>query len=529
TTLTWPQAPTSVVEVIFYYQDVLQDGSFGAPIVIGTDSNPADGAAIVWEYIGEFHGGLTARASMGGAVPTAITAQALIVWSQAEEEPEAIGQVVADTGTWGEDDTWELPYEDLTTLAWPEAPTDAVEILFFYQHFGPDGNLGAPIWIGTDDDPADGASITWEYHGEFHGGLTAHATLGGDIPTAITVEPLYVRSQAEATQEIGQVVADSGAWGDDGNWMLPYDGETTLTWPEAPATAAEVHFFYQHVQQDGSVDAPIWIGTDDDLAGGASIDFDYNGAFQGVVRAEATLGGDIPFAVTEHDLPVASYPDVPGNQGTLSVEPPGEIEGEAMQLIIGTTVTLNWELAPQDATHVEFYITATSAGDVLLGTDDDPADGASIVFTVPEYDYLVALTATALMADGREIHPLQILTIATVTGPIGGQGTLTTDPPGRVEGGWTYLPIGEEVQIVWQNAPTGFERVEFAMAPTGTGITPTPIGTDTDSSDGVSVPWQVLGGSGHIMATAYFADGHEIMPEGMLQFVGEGDAPNAAQ
>ena len=96
-------------------------------------------------------------------------------------------------------------------------------------------------------------------------------------------------------------------------------------------------------------------------------------------------------------------------------------------------------------------------------------------------------------------------------------GTLTITPSLGVDGGWTVLPGGEMVIVMWPEALTNAVRVDFSESPGGTGNPPQVFATDTDLSDGASISWQVPQqmNKGYIQAAAYRADGSEVDSNGI--------------
>ena len=76
-------------------------------------------------------------------------------------------------------------------------------------------------------------------------------------------------------------------------------------------------------------------------------------------------------------------------------------------------------------------------------------------------------------------------------------------------GNWA-LQAGDDIRIVWEQAPPGAEMYEFTFEPDEVGPALF-LGEDLDPSDGVSILWTVpehLAGS--FEAAAYFADGGVI-------------------
>jgi hypothetical protein len=78
------------------------------------------------------------------------------------------------------------------------------------------------------------------------------------------------------------------------------------------------------------------------------------------------------------------------------------------------------------------------------------------------------------------------------------------------DAGNAALIAGDEISIVWEEAPPGAERYEFTFEPEDGGPAVL-LGEDLDPSDGVSVRWTVPEHlAGGFDAVAYFADGSTI-------------------
>jgi hypothetical protein len=92
------------------------------------------------------------------------------------------------------------------------------------------------------------------------------------------------------------------------------------------------------------------------------------------------------------------------------------------------------------------------------------------------------------------------------------------------DAGNAVLIAGDEITIVWEEAPPEAERYEFTFEPEDGGTTVL-LGEDLDPSDGVSVRWTVPEHlAGDFDAVAHFADGSTISA-GWSAMVYSGIAP----
>lgn len=105
--------------------------------------------------------------------------------------------------------------------------------------------------------------------------------------------------------------------------------------------------------------------------------------------------------------PPATY--TPHYQGTLTIEnsPLVKIGGDAVTVAGGATVKIIWIDAPPDIQRVDFYQLDFSGGRILLGTDQDAADGVSFDWYAPS-GHKGQITASS--SDGS--IPSKVLTIS---------------------------------------------------------------------------------------------------------------------
>jgi LysM repeat protein len=129
--------------------------------------------------------------------------------------------------------------------------------------------------------------------------------------------------------------------------------------------------------------------------------------------------------------------------------------------------------------------------------------------------------ANQIMAGQQLRIPYNSLDVPTPVGPptpngvrVGGQ--LTVSPVIGNEAGWLVLQAGSTITITWPRAEQlGAVEVNFTLSPPGTGSTPTYIGTDINTADGVSIHWTVpsTGTQGYLEATAGTLGGHVLVDQ----------------
>jgi len=129
--------------------------------------------------------------------------------------------------------------------------------------------------------------------------------------------------------------------------------------------------------------------------------------------------------------------------------------------------------------------------------------------------------ANQIMAGQQLRIPHSSLDVPTPVGPptpngvrVGGQ--LTISPVIGDEAGWLVLQAGSVVTITWPRAEQlGAVEVNFTLSPPGTGSTPTYIGTDINTADGVSIQWTVpsTGTQGYLEATAGTLGGRVLVDQ----------------
>lgn len=144
------------------------------------------------------------------------------------------------------------------------------------------------------------------------------------------------------------------------------------------------------------------VGTDVDPFDGTAITYTFN-EFDSVLYFYAEAANE--FGTTRGTALKITYnpnydPNPNDDNDIVRATPYIGFDGSLYTLQEGATVTLSWTSAPTSATRVEFYLTPNGGGTPsLLGTDSNPADGASISWTVPQ-DVLGTLSATAIQGSG---------------------------------------------------------------------------------------------------------------------------------
>lgn len=168
----------------------------------------------------------------------------------------------------------------------------------------------------------------------------------------------------------------------------------------------------------------------------------------------------------------------------------------------GFTVSLPSEGLDERLTQLEFVYTddRTEYTSVWMGTDNDLSDGVSL-FWLPDGD----LQGT-IVIDGRipgQMHevfssePIRVESESPLISPVGEITIVPNEQAGSTTDGSTphVLTAGETVTITWLNIDTSYTdqvnvaNVNFFYYPATGGITP--IGTDSNIDDGISITWVV--------------------------------------
>lgn len=108
--------------------------------------------------------------------------------------------------------------------------------------------------------------------------------------------------------------------------------------------------------------------------------------------------------------------------------------GDAGNVVVlaGSTIEITWTDAPPGAERYEFFLTPENGFSSLLGTDDDPSNGVSIQWIVPEH-LSATLEAFAYFADGSSITTLPSFYIYSGEAPPADVCTLRSTTIGVVD------------------------------------------------------------------------------------------------
>lgn len=106
----------------------------------------------------------------------------------------------------------------------------------------------------------------------------------------------------------------------------------------------------------------------------------------------------------------------PGGQRNLLTITPSQATGGTVLLTPGATVTITWADAPLSAIRVDFVLTPTGTGTSgsgnVIASDNNPANGTSVTWTVPS-GLSGHVQASALMPGGSASQTSELLLIAT--------------------------------------------------------------------------------------------------------------------
>lgn len=141
------------------------------------------------------------------------------------------------------------------------------------------------------------------------------------------------------------------------------------------------------------------------------------------------------------------------------------------------------------AVRVDFYIQQIgSPSPQAIGTDNNLADGASVVWTLSAGNFSAQMWAIAISATGQtaESSRIVILTDAGTAPSIGALAIAPSTPDPQVPNG-LFLQIGQTLISV--SNVTGANRVEFYFVASTPGATPVLLGEDTNLADGAAYVW----------------------------------------
>lgn len=260
-----------------------------------------------------------------------------------------------------------LPAGKTITLSYSQAAAAITSVAFVLR--SPNGAVGGVI--GGDNNLNDGASILWavptllDGQQVFANGFNAV----GNLVVQSQISRVYTGANVEGYVSVSPTIGGSG-----GSLILQAGATVTVTFEGARTDLARAEF----ALFDPFADAWNFIGTDSNLANGASVSWvvplDLTG--QIIVASTYTSNG-----IQQQQQSSASlFAQQPTNAGYVQMTPFISHEGNNFTVTQGSVVTLYWNAAPTNATSVEFWWNA-DGGEVLLGTDSNPADGASMSWT----------------------------------------------------------------------------------------------------------------------------------------------------
>ncbi len=250
-TLTWDGAPPGAerYEFILYPLD-------GSPLIlIGTDTNDADGVFMLWAVPDNLAAELKGSAHFSNG-EQAQAGPSGFVYSDADAATQ-FGRISypylhADAGN------FQLERGAAITLTWDGAPPGAERYEFILYPLD-----GSPlILIGTDTNDADGVFMLWAVPDNLAAELKGSAHFSnGEQAQAGPSGFVY----SDAATQFGRIRYPY-LHADAGNFQLEAGATITLNWEEAPAGAGLYEFILYPL--DGS--APVLIATDNNASDGVT-------------------------------------------------------------------------------------------------------------------------------------------------------------------------------------------------------------------------------------------------------------------
>jgi hypothetical protein len=171
-----------------------------------------------------------------------------------------------------------------------------------------------------------------------------------------------------------------------------------------------------------------------------------------------------------------------------------------------------------NADRVDFYVDDPGGASAIhIGQDLDPWDGAFWDYSFPAPGTYTFMAVAENEHKQVNSNAFTIRYDPNFVPPEGRFNVLIITPNLQFDGSTYLLQSGATVTIDWPNAPRGATEVDFFLAPTGTGMSPQPIGADRSPADGATITWGVLPGvTGHIQATAAMPDGSTVSSQLVL-------------
>lgn len=183
-----------------------------------------------------------------------------------------------------------------------------------------------------------------------------------------------------------------------GGYELQAGNTVTLTWNEAPPTAALVSFL---LQIPGTPNSAVELGGDADMEDGASLEWVVPPGLTATIHAAAYTRNLSQIRVSNR-ITVFS----PGNSQGLAVTP--YVDRETNEIAANELVLITWGGVPVEAVSVDFfYLRAGSSEPLSIAADDDLADGAAVLWFVPQ-GIEATLQARATLTNGSEVETAPI-------------------------------------------------------------------------------------------------------------------------
>jgi LysM repeat protein len=190
---------------------------------------------------------------------------------------QQLGSINVSPYVSGDADSFVLNGGTSVTITWDGGPADAIRTDFFQRTFD-----GIMTLISTDTNPADGLSTTWLAPVNYQGVLTASAIRqNGSQITPIITRTVYVNNPYSASNAI-TLNPYLRSQGD--TYFVQADTPIVLIWLAAPTVSARVDFTFSPADR---TEQPYLLGSDTNMANGASVNVTLSSGALGVVSAEA--------------------------------------------------------------------------------------------------------------------------------------------------------------------------------------------------------------------------------------------------
>jgi hypothetical protein len=170
---------------------------------------------------------------------------------------------------------------------------------------------------------------------------------------------------------------------DGSAYSFAVNATTTITVTNVPTSARSVEVYFRPTGT--GIDSGNLIGSDNNLADGASIQWKINGGLLGHINAEAKNGSGVVVASSNFVLVYVEDSPVGIPSSPFDISPIVVSEGDQFELQPGAVVSIRVYNTPSNADIVHFYFRPTGTGSTrtLIGSDQNMADGVSMMWTVP--------------------------------------------------------------------------------------------------------------------------------------------------